>query len=168
MKRIGIFYSTTSGNTEDVARKLRDKLGLDNDHVYNVGETAASDLEAYDLIIFGIPTWGVGELHEDWEGFLPELEQVNFQTRKVALYGLGDQEGNPDSFCDAMGVVYKELVKNGANIIGYWPDEGYNYDQSEAITNGKFVGLPIDEDNEPGKTPERIAQWVELLNKEMQ
>jgi flavodoxin I len=139
---------------------------LNNENLHNIAESSAKDLESYDLIILGIPTWGVGELHEDWEAFLPELNQVNFQTRKVALFGLGDQEGNPESFCDAMGLIHQELVKKDANIIGYWSAGEYNFKESEAMIDDSMAGLALDEDNESEKTEQRIEQWVEKLKSE--
>ena len=167
MKRIGIFFASTSGNTEKAAWKVRDALGLSKEDQHNVMHANAATLEKYDVLIFGIPTWGVGELHEDWEGFLPELKKVDFTNRMVALFGLGDQEGNPDSFCDAMGLIGKRLKEMNATLIGYWPTEDYEFDQSEAREDGHFIGLALDEDNEPEKTDQRIQEraksiWPEL------
>ena len=168
MKRTGIFFASTSGNTEKAAWKVRDAIGLSKEDQHNVMQADAATLEKYDVLIFGIPTWGVGELHEDWEGFLPELEKVDFSSRKVALFGLGDQEGNPDSFCDAMGLIGKRLKEMNANLIGYWPTDDYEFDQSEAREDGHFIGLALDEDNEPEKTDNRIQQWVKDIWPELE
>jgi len=46
------------------------------------------------------------------------------------------------------------------------PDEGYTYDDSMAVIDGMFVGLPIDEDNEYDMTEERLTAWVEKLKNE--
>jgi flavodoxin I len=167
MKRIGIFYASTSGNTEEVAKKIKHKLELSDEHMYNIAEAKAEDMENYDILLMGIPTWGVGELHEDWEGFLPEVEKANLSNRKVALFGLGDQEGNSDSFCDAMGIIYKKLAELSVSLIGTWSTEGYEFDHSEAQINGEFAGLAIDEDNQSELTDKRIDQWLQQLSEHM-
>ena len=167
MKRIGIFFASTSGNTEKAARKIRDELGIEKDHLYNVAVAKAGQLEQYDLCIFGIPTWGVGELHDDWDGFLPELSKADLSNRMVAIFGMGDQEGNPDSFCDAMGLIYDLLKERDVTIIGQWSDRGYDFDMSEAHRKDHFVGLALDEDNQPDRTEGRIREWVKGLQANM-
>ena len=44
--------------------------------------------------------------------------------------------------------------------------EGYTYDDSSAVVEGKWLGLALDEDNEYDETEERLTNWVELLKKE--
>ena len=36
------------------------------------------DFEEYDFIIIGCPTWNIGELQSDWEGFYNELDNIDF------------------------------------------------------------------------------------------
>lgn len=168
MTRIGIFFGSTSGNTETAARKIRDELDIGKDHVHNIATSSAEQLEQYDLCIFGIPTWGVGELHEDWDEFIPELRKADLSNKKVAIFGLGDQEGNPDSFCDAMGLVYDFLQEMNVTVIGHWSDEDYEFDMSEAHRQDHFVGLALDEDNQPEKSEGRIRRWVEQIKQEME
>ena len=38
--------------------------------------------------------------------------------------------------------------------------DGYTFDDSESVVDGKFVGLALDEVNEDNKTDERIDAWV--------
>jgi flavodoxin I len=45
-------------------------------------------------------------------------------------------------------------------VVGAVDASDYTYDDSEAVQDGKFVGLAIDEDNESSKTDGRIAAWV--------
>jgi flavodoxin I len=37
------------------------------------------------------------------EEFLPQLVDVDFSGKTVALFGLGNQDKSPDEFVDAMG-----------------------------------------------------------------
>jgi len=64
-----------------------------------------------------------------------------------------------------MGILAKELIAQGAQVIGQWPTDGYSFTDSEALINGKFIGLPIDEDYEADKTIARVKGWVELIKK---
>ena len=48
-------------------------------------------------------------------------------------------------------------MKNGAVLVGPVDTEGYEYEESEAVVDGKFIGLPLDEDFEPEMTDERCC-----------
>ncbi|MPN62929.1 Flavodoxin 1 [bioreactor metagenome] len=64
-----------------------------------------------------------------------------------------------------MKVVFDE-IQDKVQIVGRVPDEGYTYDDSTAVIDGLWVGLPIDEDNEYDLTQERLEKWVESLKQE--
>ena len=49
--------------------------------------------------------------------------------------------------------------------MGRVPDVGYTYDDSTAVEDGVWFGLPLDEDNEYDMTEERLEKWVEQLKK---
>ena len=84
-------------------------------------------------------------------------------SRSVALFGLGDHENYPDSFVDAMGTLYDEVVMSGAEVVGSMDASEFTFTNSRAQRNGELVGLVLDEDNEPDKTVARIAAWVGRL-----
>ena len=62
MKDIGIFYGSTTGTTEEVAHKLGKLLGVSDEDIHNVADTAPSVLGDYRLMVLGSSTWGSGEL----------------------------------------------------------------------------------------------------------
>lgn len=74
--------------------------------------------------------------------------------------GVGDAHGYPDNFLDAVGMLGATLRAQGAQLVGEWPTAGYDFTASKAVENGKFMGLAIDEVNQPEQTAARIAQWV--------
>ncbi|MFB9887338.1 flavodoxin FldB [Balneatrix alpica] len=162
---IAVFYGSTTGNTEEVGNKIVAKLsGLDID-TYNVSDTPVAVVEAYDLIIFGIPTWDYGEIQENWLEVWEEVDDLDLSGKTVAFYGLGDQYGYPEWFLDAMGMLHDKVVARGAKVVGHWPVEGYEFEASKALTaDGKhFVGLAIDEDWQRDQTDERITRWTQQL-----
>ena len=164
--QIGLFYGSTTGNTERIADMFGDYF-QEQVHVDYIENFSQSDIGKYDLIVFGIPTWNIGELESSWEEFFPSLDDMNFSEQMVAIYGLGDQANYSYTFQDAMGILYNKLKEKGALMIGFWPVKDYNFSESLAIMDGNFVGLALDEDNQPEKTEARIQDWINQLKTEI-
>lgn len=167
MAIIRLFYGTNTYNTEHVAQMIQQEMGDKLSSVTDIADAEPEDLASCDALILGTPTWNYGELPRDWENFLPKLDQVDLKGKKVALYGLGDALGYPDNFVDAMAILYQECKNRGAEIVGYWPLDDYGFLESRAVEADHFVGLVIDEDNEPDRTPERVKKWVEQIKDEL-
>jgi flavodoxin I len=165
IKKIGIFYGSSTGQTELVAEKLHQMFGADNADLINVDGATENDLQKYSYIIFGTPTWGIGEMQDDWEDFSEIVVKSDLKDKKVALFGLGDQDTYPDSFADGVGILY-DKIKDKTNIVGKWYNNGYAFNESEAFRDNAFVGLILDQENQASKTTERLEKWVEMLKKE--
>jgi flavodoxin I len=150
------------GNTEQAAKLIQKSLGRDSE-VVNVTELAADTLGTYDTLLFGSSTWGDGELQDDWEKGVKILQEADLAGKKVGFFGCGDQYSYPDTFADAVGIIYKAVSASGAAFIGQWPTEGYDFTKSEAVVDGKFVGLILDEENQSDLTARRIEEWTALL-----
>ena len=165
MKPIGLFYGSTYGMTEKVAEKIKQAFDKQQVDLYNVKDTGVKDLAKYDNLIFGTSAWGIGEMQDDWERFIVNIEGFDFSGKKLALFGLGDQKEYPESFVDGLGTLYCRLPDKSV-VVGEWPSKDYSYYFSLADKDGKFVGLVIDEHNQPEKSGTRIKQWVAQLKKE--
>ncbi|AYN24766.1 flavodoxin FldA [Buchnera aphidicola] len=160
MKKIGIFFGSDTGNTEKVAKLIQKKIG-NSSILHDISNASKKDIELFDYLILGVPTWYYGEMQCDWDDFLPILKKINFLQKTVALFGCGDQEDYGEYFCDALGLIYKVLKKNNAKIIGKWPTIEYNFESSKALLNKDyFVGLALDEDRQSEKTEKRIKKWI--------
>ncbi|MDM9382409.1 flavodoxin FldA [Chlorogloeopsis sp. ULAP01] len=167
MSQIGLFFGTTTGKTESVAEIIQKEFGGENVvTLHNIIDVDDSDFEDYQYLIIGCPTWNIGELQSDWEGYFPELDNIDFNGKKVAYFGTGDQVGYADNFQDAMGILEEKITELGGTTVGYWSKDGYDFNESKALKNGKFVGLALDEDNQSDLTDERIKAWVAQLKKE--
>ncbi len=162
---IGLFYGSSTCYTEIAGEKICGEIGEDRVDFFNVADTPISTCQFYDYLIFGIPTWDYGELQEDWEDIWPELDTLEIQNKKFAVYGLGDQVGYPEWFQDAMGYLHDRLVNLGGQPVGYWPAEGYQFEASKALAEDDrfFVGLALDDENEFDKTDERIRIWCKQI-----
>jgi len=168
MSKIGLFFGPLKGSVHRVAEKVKTALGEQNVELISVNEASAADLEKYDKIILGISTvgketWDSNYSNTDWSKFFPNISKVDFTGKTVAIFGLGDHVTYASYFVNAIGILAKDLLKNGANIVGQVDPSGYEFDESEAIIDGKFIGLPIDEDFEPELTDERITNWVKAI-----
>ena len=102
-------------------------------------------------------------MQDDWYDGVKVLESANLKGRTVAIFGCGDAMGYPDSFCGGMAEIYRALKDSGANILGMVNAGDYNYGSSQAVIDGKFVGLAIDINETDSKTEERIDKWIEEI-----
>lgn len=171
MKKIGLFYGPLGGSTERVAKKVAAALGNENVELIPVKGAKASDVEKYENIIFGMSTigketWESDKPANDWDVFLPEVEKVDYSNKVIAMFGLGDQITYDLHFVDALGIVAEKIMPKGAKLIGQVDTEGYDFRESLALKDGKFIGLPVNEDFEPELTDERVNNWVKIITQE--
>ncbi|AWK62463.1 flavodoxin FldA [Helicobacter cinaedi PAGU611] len=160
MKKVGLFYGSDGGVTQEVAQKVADKLG--DCQMFDVASCSAEDIAGFDNLILATPTYGSGDLQDDWDSFLSSLDESAFSGKTIALLGLGDQDIYSDTFCNGIAHIYKKVSKQG-KIVGQTSTDGYTFDDSEAVVDGKFVGLVIDEVNQEENTEQRIAAWIDSL-----
>lgn len=167
MAKIGLFYGSTTGNTKDAATQIRTAFGNDIVTVASIAGATAEDLNRFEVLILGTSTWGFGDWQDDWAAFQRELAQVKWSCKQVALFGLGDQYGYPDTFVDAMGLLHDVVAARGAQVVGAWEGQGYDFESSCAHRDGRFVGLALDADNQSEMTGPRIREWVQGLRGEL-
>ncbi len=160
MAKIGLFYDSDTGNTRKVAKMIVKQFAEDEVDLKNIRKVVPADFEQYSAFILGTPTLGEGELTEHWEEFLPELSAMDFSSKTIALFGLGDQEEYAHEFVDGLGILYEKFDSLGANFVGSWSLEGYEYEISRAELDGEFVGLVLDQDNQAELTPQRLEKWL--------
>jgi flavodoxin I len=169
MSKIGIFFGTDTGTTRLVAKKIYSKLGEElADKPKNINRTSLAELLQYDALILGSPSYGVGELpglavgcqDANWAEFAPHLAGVDLSGKRVALFGLGHQERYADRFASSLLQLYRLFYASGADIIGRWSTDGYEFRYSAAIVDNQFVGLVIDQRSQPALTDSRIDTWL--------
>lgn len=161
MKKTVIIYGTSTGTCEDLASRIGAQLGVDN--IINVTDLDENVIAENDNLILGTSTWGAGEMQDDWYDGIKVIKSTDLSGKTVALFGCGDSGSYPDTFVGGMAEIYNAVKTAGANVIGAVSTEGYTFDDSESVVDGKFVGLALDEVNEDDKTDERINTWVEEI-----
>jgi flavodoxin I len=165
MKKTGLFYGSSSGKSKKVADMIKKEFGDKNVDIFDIKDTKPEDILKYENLIFGTSAWGIGDMQDDWEAFIDTFAELDLTDKKIALFGLGDQNKYPESFVDGLGTLYCRIA-NKQDIVGLWPIEGYKYYFSSAEKDGKFVGLVLDEDRQPELTTGRIIKWVKQIKKE--
>ena len=163
MKDIKMYYGSSTGTTQEIAGRIADKLNLAKDCIKDVSYLTKEDAEKADVLLLGSSTWGSGDMQDDWYSGIDTLKAANIDGKIIALFGCGDSQSFGDTFCGALGSIYNTLKDSGATFVGFMPTDGYDYSDSEAVIDGQFVGLAIDESNEPEKTDERIDKWISKL-----
>ena len=168
MSKIGLFYGSTTGKTESAAEMIRDEFGGSSVvTLHEIADVSDSDFDDYDYLIIGCPTWDIGELQADWDGFFnDELDNIDFSGKTIAYFGTGDQVGYTENFQDAMGILEDKISGLGGKTVGSWPTDGYEHEASKADKGSKFVGLALDDDNQSELTEPRIKKWVAQLKSE--
>src|SRR5579872_6924978 len=150
--KILVMYATYSGGTEVVSgiisEKLQDTFEVTHKHIK---ETKPDELESFDVIIFGTPSWMVhkqdGQPHEFYFPFMESLQGKDFSSKKFAIFGLGDMAYTRFSH----GVdVLEEFVKGiqGSLLIESLRIDGFFFNQ---ITN-----------------EEKVKQWSRQLVEKLQ
>lgn len=137
-----IVFGSTTGNTENVARKISEILTGNGVKVTlkDVADAKVEELgNGYELTLLGASTWGEDEIEfqEDFEPFYEQLDKAQLKDKKVALFGCGDS--SYEYYCGAVDLLEEMMEKLGARLVN--------------------VSLRIDGD--PDDVDHEICQWAE-------
>lgn len=161
---VGLFFATQTGNTEEVAGLIASATGLE------ASDYDGEDFSDLDGMIVGCPTWNTGadeyRSGTTWDDYLETIAGYDLKGKTVAVFGCGDSQGYGDNFCDGIEELHNTFQAAGAKMVGYSDASGYDFSESKSVKDGKFLGLPLDQDNEGDQSEERIASWVEQLKSE--
>lgn len=161
---IGLFYGSTGGAGAAVADLIKDLIEetqLASVDLHDIAFSDVQEMTQYDYLILGISTWNIGQMQDDWALKFKQLDDIDLTGKLVAIYGMGDQYGYPDSFVDAIGMLSEKVIERGAEPAGFQlVDESYEFEYSQAVIDGVFVGLALDDDNQSELTQPRTRAWV--------
>lgn len=161
MSKTIVIFGSSTGTCEAIAEKIGSRLGAE---VLNVQDLTADVVDANDNLILGTSTWGAGELQDDWYDGIDVLKSADLSSKTIALFGCGDCESYGDTFVGGIGELYDAIKNSGANFVGAVSTDGYTFDDSAAVVDGQFVGLPLDDVNEDDKTDGRIDAWIAQIS----
>ncbi len=161
MSKTIVVFGSSTGTCEGIADKIAAKLGVET---LNVQDLTSDIVAANDNLILGTSTWGAGEMQDDWYDGVKVLQGADLKGKTIALFGCGDAESYGDTFVGGIGELYNAIKDSGAKFIGAVSTDGYNFSDSDAIVDGKFIGLPLDDVNEDDKTDGRIDAWIAAIS----
>jgi len=177
--KVGIFFSTTTGNTEEVADLLSGEVSGAEDPV-DIGDVEdLNELTEFSALVVGAPTWNTGADENrsgtSWDDVLEGISGLDMSGTKVAVFGCGDSSSYTDYFCDAIEEVHRTFSEAGATMVGEWPCSDYEFEESKSVVGGaassedaeKLLGLAIDVENQSDLTEERVSAWAAQINGEM-
>ena len=116
MPTIGLFYGSTGGATAEIALRIQRHFEVHYQQpveVLDIAEFVLEEMLDFDCLILGISTWNVGQLQKDWEAVFEEFETLDLSGKWIAVFGLGDQVGYPDTFVDALFRAARERRSQG-------------------------------------------------------
>ena len=161
MSKTIVVYGSSTGTCEAISEKIAQKLGCEAIDVQNLTADVVNNNQN---LILGTSTWGAGELQDDWYDGLKVLQGADLTGKTIALFGCGDCESYGDTFVGGIGELFNALKTSGASFVGAVDIDGYTFGDSEAVVDGKFVGLPLDDVNEDDKTDTRIEAWIAAIS----
>lgn len=160
MKSTIVIYGSSTGTCQSIAETIASKLGVEAKDVASLDEATVA---SHDNLILGTSTWGAGEMQDDWYDGVKTLKAAGLAGKTVALFGCGDSESYPDTFCGGMKELYDAAVEAGATVLAGVATSDYTFDDSEAVDGDNFLGLALDDVNEDDKTEGRIDAWIEAI-----
>jgi len=167
MRAVGLVYGTQTGNTETVAGLIAEAAGVE---ATPIDDLSSEDLAAYDGLIVGAPTWNTGadeyRSGTTWDDYLDEIKGLDLKGKPVAIFGCGDSQSYGENFCDAIEEMHSTFAAAGAKMLGKVDSSAYQHEESKSDQDGKFLGLPLDQDNEEDLTEGRVSAWVSQLKSE--
>ena len=115
--KIKIIYETQTGTTQYVAESMQKKLAsfghqVDLHSVRMHGPTP--DLNGYDVVLFGAPTYEDGKLETTMRVFITQFS-ADLSKFKVAVFGLGNSLY--PQFCTAASILEEWVKKNNGTVI---------------------------------------------------
>ncbi|NOU86773.1 flavodoxin [Paenibacillus sp. LMG 31460] len=116
MSKIIIVFASMTGNTEEMADAIAEGLkeaGIEP-VVKNVIDTNAEEITHYDGIILGSYTWGDGDLADDFLDFYDEMDDIQLDGKKAAVFGSCDSSYS--EYGAAVDTLVTKLKELGAEV----------------------------------------------------
>ncbi|MEH7393436.1 flavodoxin domain-containing protein [Bacillus sp. JJ1503] len=108
--RIGLIYTSISGNTKELALKLYDlfkKRNLDV-YLYSIEQFSCNRLDEFDAVVVGTYTWGDGEIPDEMIPLYREFEKIDRSNMVTGVFGTGDSFY--PHYCGAVD-IFRDLLK---------------------------------------------------------
>lgn len=117
MCRIGVFYGSSTGNTQEVAEAIAKGIEAAGGtaEIKNVSKAFPEELLKYDGIAIGSSTWGNGDFQHDFDFFYEMMEGLDLTGKKAIPFGSCDPLY--ERFGNAVDQIHDRLCQLGAELI---------------------------------------------------
>lgn len=114
--KIIMIYASMTGNTAEMADLIAEGIREQNHEleVKEVVDADGSDLQEYDAILLGAYTWGDGDLPDEFLDFYEDMDDLDLQGKKAAVFGSCDSAY--EKFGAAVDILTEKLAELGAEI----------------------------------------------------
>ncbi|NBD27058.1 flavodoxin [Paenibacillus sp. T1] len=105
-----------TGNTRDMADSVVEGL-LEHFvavEVKEVTDASAADLDVYDNLLFGVYTWGDGDLPDEFLDFYDDLQAKDLSGKRAAVFGCGDTAYR---YFAVAGDILQECLENRGALV---------------------------------------------------
>jgi len=113
MKKVSIIYASTTGNTEEVAITIKNKLKDYEVNVIEVCNANDKDISESDLVLFGSSTWNYGDINDDFVDYYDNMSSKLLTSKDFSVFGCGDSIGFSDVFCQAVDLIEAKVLSCG-------------------------------------------------------
>ncbi|MBO7748599.1 flavodoxin domain-containing protein [Paenibacillus sp. MWE-103] len=106
-----------TGNTRDMADSVVEGL-LEHFVAVEVKEAfdaTRADLDVYDNLLFGVYTWGDGDLPDEFLDLYDDLGEMDLSGKRAAVFGCGDSSYR--YFAVAGDILQERLENRGARVL---------------------------------------------------
>ena len=117
MPKLIMIVASMTGNTQEMSTFIAEGIneeGLELE-VKEVFDANASELEAYDGILLGAYTWGDGELPDEFLDFYDDMDKLNLEGKKAAVFGSCDS--SYEKYGAAVDTLIEKLKELGAEVV---------------------------------------------------
>jgi len=119
MSSVLIIFGSTGGNTELVCDKVSEVL-IQNKHsvtIKRAEQTALTDLEGFDVLVFASSTYGQGLLQDYIEPIYFEIKKIGLKGKKCTVIGLGDNKYNVEYVVEAARILENMVKDSGGELV---------------------------------------------------
>lgn len=132
--KILLIYATNSGSTLEVCNHITTELTAKGQEVTqkDAAEAGPDDLNGYDLIILGSPTWNDGDIHDNFRLFMDKFEGKTLPDKKFAVFGLGDNTYT--HFCKSADILTDFVKKiQGKQVSDTLKINNFYFNQNDEL-----------------------------------
>jgi len=113
--KVGIVYTSVTGNTENLAKLLADAFRKQSNDVflYKIEVFNVEWVNQFDVFVIGTYTWGRGEIPNNMKALYQNFQTTKYPNLITGIFGTGDRFF--PQFCGAVD-RFRDLLKHQTRL----------------------------------------------------